>query len=97
MSYEHKEGFGALFKSDKKGNEKAPDYKGTIMTGGNVYELAGWIKQGAKGSFLSLSAKVKAPEGNVQAGAPQATAPKVNVPKIDSKDPFSDFDDNLPF
>lgn len=54
MSYEHKEGFGGLFKNDKKDSEKQPDYKGSIMLNGVVYELAGWKKEGAKGTFLSL-------------------------------------------
>jgi uncharacterized protein (DUF736 family) len=54
MAYEHKDGFGALFKNDKKESEKHPDYKGSIMLGGIVYELAGWKKDGSKGTFLSL-------------------------------------------
>lgn len=90
MSYEHKESFGNLFKNDKKGNDKAPDYKGTIMVGGNIYELAGWAKQGNKGTFLSLSAKVKAPE-NSQASAPQATQSRPNQPKVEVKG-FDDMD-----
>ena len=94
MTYEHKEGFGNLFKSDKKGNQTAPDYRGTIMAGGNIYELAGWIKAGKNGSFLSISAKVKAPDN--QASAPQATAPKANQPKLVVKG-FEDFEDDIPF
>ena len=96
MSYEHKEGFGNLFQNDKKGNDRAPDYKGTIMAGGNVYELAGWKKQGNKGTFLSISANVKAPEGSSQASAPVATKPIANQPKSGTS--FDDFDsDPLPF
>lgn len=95
-NYEHREGFGNLFQNDKKGNQAAPDYRGTIMCGGNVYELAGWKKQGNKGTFLSLSAKVKAPE-NAQAGAPQATASNANQPKLEVKG-FEDMDfGELPF
>ena len=93
--YQHKEGFGALFKSEKK-SDKAPDYKGTIMAGGNVYELAGWVKQGSKGSFLSLSAKVKAPEGSKPV-APYKVEPKANEPKLAVKG-FEDWNDEpLPF
>ena len=29
------------------------------MIDGNVYELAGWVKQGNTGAFLSLRAKLK--------------------------------------
>lgn len=60
MSYEHREGSGSLFKNDKKEEgSKQPDYRGTIMLGGVVYEIAGWVKKGAKGSFLSLNGKVQ--------------------------------------
>lgn len=59
MSYEQKEGFGNLFTNDKKGNAKAPDRKGEIMLGGTVWEIAGWIKEGKNGNFLSLSGKPK--------------------------------------
>lgn len=31
MAYENKPGTGALFKNDKKGNEKAPDYTGSFV------------------------------------------------------------------
>ena len=72
MSYEHKEGYGALFKDNKKGSDKAPDYRGNIMVAGVVYELAGWIKTGAKGNFLSLKAQ---PQGDRQE-APRKSAPK---------------------
>lgn len=54
MAYEHREGQGALFRNDKKDSDKHPDYKGTIMLGGVVYEIAGWKKDGTKGTFLSL-------------------------------------------
>jgi uncharacterized protein (DUF736 family) len=54
MTYEHREGGGALFKNDKKESDKHPDYKGTIMLGGKVYQIAGWKKEGTKGTFLSL-------------------------------------------
>jgi len=37
---------GVLFTNDKKGNEKAPEYKGKINIGGKDYDLAGWKKQG---------------------------------------------------
>lgn len=45
---------GVLFINDKKGNDKAPDYKGKINVGGKDYDLAGWKKQGKNGTFLSL-------------------------------------------
>lgn len=66
-----KQASGVLFKNDRKKNEKAPDYTGNVeitpefwaminekMRGGSVkLDLAGWIKQGQRGSFVSLSVR----------------------------------------
>jgi len=46
---------GALFTNDQKGNEKAPNYKGKLNVDGKEYEIAGWVRQGKNGSFLSLT------------------------------------------
>ena len=47
---------GIFFKNDyKKDNDKLPDYKGKIDVEGKEYELAGWVRDGAKGKFISLS------------------------------------------
>ena len=60
MSYEHKPGSFSLFKNDKKGNEKAPDYRGPGKgLDGSEIEVAAWLKDGAKGKFMSCSFKVK--------------------------------------
>ncbi len=60
MPYEQKPGQGALFKNDKKGNEKAPDYRGSANIDGTTFEVAGWIKKNEwKAPFLSLSVKRK--------------------------------------
>ena len=61
MAYEQKEGQGVLFPNDKKGNEKAPDYKGTVLINGELTEIAAWKKQGSKGEFLSIKQKTKTP------------------------------------
>jgi hypothetical protein len=55
MSYEHREGQGSLFRNELKDpDSKQPDYRGILMVGGKVWEIAGWKKEGAKGTFLSL-------------------------------------------
>ena len=36
----------------KQGNQ--PDYRGKLNVNGQEWELAGWIKQGDKGQYLSL-------------------------------------------
>lgn len=45
---------GVLFKNDKKSNEKAPDYKGKINIEGKEKEIAGWIREGKSGKFISI-------------------------------------------
>ena len=45
---------GILFKNDKRGNEKAPDFTGKLDVGGIEYRLAAWIKEGARGKFITL-------------------------------------------
>lgn len=47
---------GVLFQNNKKGNEKAPDYKGNINFNGVEKQLSGWKKKDKNGNtFLSLS------------------------------------------
>jgi len=47
---------GALFKADKQGNEKRPDYTGPFNFNGQGGRLAAWIKKSNSGqTFMSLS------------------------------------------
>lgn len=51
---------GVLFKSDKEGNEKRPDYTGTINVNGTEFQLSAWIKSSKAGSkYMSLSVQPK--------------------------------------
>ena len=70
MPYETKPGQGALFKNDKKGNEKAPDYRGSANINGVTFDIAGWIKKGAKGNYMSLSVKEKQERDNFKSVLP---------------------------
>lgn len=46
---------GAIFKNDKKGNEKAPDYKGKINVDGKDKQIALWLRESKTGSkFFSV-------------------------------------------
>jgi len=57
MSYDNTN-TGAMFKNDKQGNEKRPDYTGKINVEGKDYFLSSWIKESKDGNkFLSLSVK----------------------------------------
>lgn len=54
MAWEQREGSGAMFRNDKQGNEKAPDYKGDALFEGKKVQLAGWIREGKNGKFMSI-------------------------------------------
>lgn len=55
MSYELQDNSGTLFRNNKKQEgDKLPDYNGTIKVDGVKKQIAGWVRQGAKGVFLSL-------------------------------------------
>ena len=46
---------GAIFKNDKKGNEKAPDYKGKINVDGKDKQIALWLRESKAGNkFFSV-------------------------------------------
>ena len=75
MAYEPKPGDGALFKNDKGDNAARPDYRGHIladrdMKAGDKIEIASWIKDGAKGKFMSL--KGQQPRGQQSGGGETA-------------------------
>ena len=48
-------------KAKPDANPNWPDYKGQITIGGKSFWLAGWIKDGQRGKFLSLAVKPKEP------------------------------------
>ena len=81
MAYEQKPGQFVLFKNDKDGNEKRPDYTGSINLDGNDYQLSAWIKTSKSNTkFMSLS---------VQPKKAPVSAPEPAL--------VDDFDDEVPF
>ena len=71
---------GVLFKNDKEGNEKRPDYTGTINVNGEEMRLAAWIRKSAKGvTYMSLNVSEQ-----------QNAAPKVasHDPEFNDEIPF---------
>ena len=76
---------GVLFKNDKKGNEKRPDYRGTAVINGVDLNISAWLKASKKtgDKFLSLRFESK------------TAAPPKRAPVMDET-PFDD-DKDLPF
>jgi hypothetical protein len=54
------ENTGILFKNDVGDNPKRPAYKGKIDIEGKEYQLAGWLREGKSGKFISLKVDDKA-------------------------------------
>ena len=69
---------GVLFRSDKKDNDRAPDYKGNITVNGQDYWLSAWIKEGKSGKFMGLAVSPK------EEYQPKQTPKKSNFDDLDS-------------
>lgn len=61
----------ALFKNDKGDNPKRPDYTGNLNVDGIEFRVSGWVREGAKGKFISGSVQLK---DNNSAGATRGAA-----------------------
>ncbi len=85
---------GVLFKNDRKDSEKHPDYKGNINVGGVEFWLSAWIKEGAKGKFMSLSIQQKEVQ---QQSISQRAMPRGPDPISSGHSLKADMDDDIPF
>lgn len=91
MSYQRKDGQGALFQNDKRGNSARPDWRGDVLLNGVEYEIAAWDKQTRGGKdYLSLSVKPK--QARQERQQPQSAPPN----REDGDPGFGD-DGPLPF
>lgn len=74
-----------LFKNDKKGNDKAPDYRGNDMD--KTHEVACWVKpmKDGKGQYLSCVLK---PSTGTKPEQPTYGTPKADNVDYNDKDPL---------
>ena len=82
---ETRDNTGILFKNDKKQSDRHPDYTGRATVNGVECFMDAWIKDGAKGKFMSFAFKPKDKQ-------PGSAAKPVNTPAS-----RSDIDDEIPF
>ena len=90
MAYDN-EMKGVLFPNDKKGNDKAPGYKGTVTIKGVEYEMAGWLNEGQSGKYMSLKVSekmAKQPQHPVGQSANQNNSQFGGTPFPDDDIPF---------
>jgi len=71
---------GVLFKNDKKTTDTQPVYKGSINVDGQEYWLSAWIKQGQRGSFMTLAVNKKDAEYNAKPAAVDDNGNLADVP-----------------
>ncbi len=92
---------GVLFINDRKERDTQPDRTGSINIEGVEYFLDGWIKDGSKGKFLSLSVKRKdkQPEAPQRQERPAKThGERPGGPKNRPETGFDDdMSDSIPF
>jgi hypothetical protein len=81
MEYNN-ENRGALFKNERRDDEKFPHYKGSLNVEGVDFWISAWLKESKDGAkFMSLSIKAK---DQKEAKQPTKRSPK-------------DFDEDAPF
>lgn len=66
MEYNN-ENRGALWKNDRRDDEKFPHYKGSLNVEGVDFWISAWLKEGKDGTkFMSLSVKNKNADASLQ-------------------------------
>lgn len=91
MSDNQKVGQGALFKNDKQGVEKRPDYTGTATIFNKPFYISAWVSTSQSGQkYMSLAFKEKTPAGNGGQNNGQTNEQSQSAPSaaVDDEIPF---------
>ena len=83
----------ALFKNDRKRDDKDADYTGSVNIDGTEYWLNGWVKEGQKGKFFSGTIRPKQQAAQRQS-PPQKRPDPISTGRPRNDDPM---DDSVPF
>lgn len=77
---------GALFKNNKRTEERQPEYTGNCEIDGKEYWVSAWVRESKNGTkFFSMAYTPK--EQNVVQSAPQVVTSNVTA-DVDSQIPF---------
>jgi hypothetical protein len=87
---------GVMFQNDKEGNEKRPDWRGSLNVGGVEYWISCWDRETGRG--LARSLKIEAKDaGRTAKKEEKAPPPKPTAQSGQSKAAGDDFEDDIPF
>lgn len=76
---------GALFKNNKRTNEKQPEYTGNCEIDGKEYWVSAWVRESANGNkFFSMAYTPK--EQNVTSGGTSQSMQKIPEIQVDVND-----------
>ena len=100
MAYEHKDGQGSMFRNEKQ-NDRQPDFKGSIMIGGVLYNVSAWKRTSQNGrEYISLQAEERAAAAPRFAPPQPAPSPSFvpgDIPAPGLEDIPVSFGEDLPF
>jgi hypothetical protein len=71
-----------LFKNDKQGNEKRPDYRGEATIDGTTWRLSAWIKTDKNGQKF-MAGQIELPKDRTAPARTESTQPEPNEPEGD--------------
>jgi hypothetical protein len=83
---------GAIFRNDRRRNERDPEYKGSCDIDGKQYWISSWINESKKDGSKYMSLRFKPKMAAEYEGAVK------NPPPLESREAKEEeFDDPLPF
>lgn len=82
----------AVFRNDKRGNEKAPDYRATFNVDGKEYKAGLWLKKRERDGMTYMQGSIQPAE---QRDSRPSQPPRVSTPPPAPKQ--AENDEDVPF